>query len=203
MRDNSETGDKLNAMGIRVVLKKLELSHERDVGGIIIPAHTDANNRMTKGVVTSIGKYAYQENIEVGMEVLYDTMSVYQDKHPYVILDIQNVIVQIKDDEEIPLQPLGNNLLLQRINMDRNIGGIILPNDNDKKEETYRRQYKYKILKLGLGKVINGVKQPFEVEVGQCILNNKEVDLSFTTIDYKGKEYFMLDASNVIAIVED
>ena len=203
MRDNSETGMNMKAVGIRVVLKKLETFHDREIGGIIIPEFTDANNRMTKGEIVNIGEYAKQENIKEGMVVLYDTMSVFQDKHPYVILDVQNVIIQVKEEDKIPLQPFGNNLLLERIDMDTVMGGIILPDPDENDENTFRRQFKYKILKLGLGKVIDGITEGFDVKVGQHILNNKEMDMSFTTVDYKGKTYYMLDASNAIAIIED
>lgn len=200
MRDNSETGMNLKAVGKKVTLKKLERYHEREVGGIYIPESTDANNRMTKAEVISVGRYAYQENIEEGMTVLYDTASVFQDKHPYVITNVENVIVQIKDDDT--LQPLGNNLLLERINTEEKIGSIFLP-DDVQKEGDYRRQYKYKVLGLGLGKVIGGKTWSFDVKVGQYIIASEDVEFAFTRIDYKGKVYYLLDASNVVAIINE
>lgn len=195
---NREYTKDMKACGVRVALHKEERQHERQVGGIFIPEDTDMNHRMCKATVVSVGERAKQENVQPGQTVLYDTMSVYYDHHPRVVCDVQNVICLIDEDEEIPITPFGNNLLLDKIPLnDSNMGGILIP---DSVEQT---QYKYKVLKHGLGKVKDGKVIPFDIEVGKYILPTGEREFMFTTIKYKETDYWMLDASNVVAYVEE
>lgn len=89
----------MKAVGDKIVLKKLEDTNQmRMYGNIHIPAKSDANAKMTKGEIISIGPQAQNRCLEVGDIVLYDTMSVFDNTKETVITNIENIILKIIEE---------------------------------------------------------------------------------------------------------
>ena len=87
----------MKAVGNKVVIKKVDVDEERTFGDIIIPRKLDANSKMTKGKILSVGRDAKIYNIKEGDIVLYDTMSVFDNNKDVVITNVENVILKIKE----------------------------------------------------------------------------------------------------------
>lgn len=93
------------------------------------------------------------------------------------------------------LKPLGNRVLVRRLEPEEKMkGGIILPDTAKKKQETAT------VVAIGTGKVDNKGKQiPFSVNVGDKILMEK---YSGQEISIDGEEFVILRADDIIAIIE-
>ena len=93
------------------------------------------------------------------------------------------------------LKPLGNRILVKRLESDEKMkGGIILPDTAKKKQETAM------VVALGTGKKDKNDKAiPFPVQLGDKILMEKYTGQE-VTID--GEELIILRADDIIAIVE-
>lgn len=100
-----------------------------------------------------------------------------------------------KQAVQTKLKPLGNRVLVKRLDPEEKMkGGIILPDTAKKKQETAE------VIALGTGKNDkNGNPIPFPVKVGEKILMEKYAGQE-VTID--GEEYVILTADDLIAIVE-
>ena len=92
-------------------------------------------------------------------------------------------------------QPLGNRVLVRRLDADEKLkGGIILP-DTAKK-----RQEQAEVVAIGTGKKDkNGQLLPIPVKVGDIILMEKYSGQEITLED---KEFVILRSDDIIAIVE-
>jgi co-chaperonin GroES (HSP10) len=94
-----EYNKNLEARGERVVIKRIDINHERKFGDIIIPDSTDKGYRAAKGVVISIGPdIESSEGIKVGDTILYDEYSVFYDVSPIVITNYENIICRVEED---------------------------------------------------------------------------------------------------------
>ena len=93
------------------------------------------------------------------------------------------------------LKPLGNRVLVKRLESEEKVkGGIILPETAKKKQETAQ------VIALGTGKKDKkGVLVSFPVKVGDKILMEK---YSGQEVTLEGDEYTILRADEIIAIVE-
>ena len=93
------------------------------------------------------------------------------------------------------LKPLGNRVVVKRLDPEETVkGGIILPDTAKKKQETAE------VVALGTGKNdTNGQKIPFPVKVGEKILMEK---YSGQEVTIDGEELVILSADDLIAIVE-
>ncbi|NGX60868.1 MAG: 10 kDa chaperonin [Chlamydiae bacterium] len=93
------------------------------------------------------------------------------------------------------LKPLGNRVLVKRLEAeDQAKGGIILPDSAKKKQETA------KVVAIGTGKKDKkGDLLPFPVALGDKILMEK---YSGQEVSLDGEEYVILRADDIIAIVE-
>jgi len=93
------------------------------------------------------------------------------------------------------LQPIGNRVLVQRLEAEETVkGGIIVPDSAKKKQETA------KVLSVGPGKTDkNGKLQPMPVKVGDIILMDKYSGQEITLDD---EDYVILRSDDIIAIVE-
>lgn len=93
------------------------------------------------------------------------------------------------------LKPLGNRVLVKRLEPEEKMkGGIILPDTAKKKQETAT------VVAIGTGKKDKSGKSiPFPVEVGDKILMEK---YSGQEITIEGEELIILRADDIIAIVE-
>ncbi len=97
---------------------------------------------------------------------------------------------------KVSLRPLGDRLLVQRLEQEETLkGGIILPDTAKKKQETA------KVIAVGKGKVTeDGKTLPMPVKVGDTILMDKYSGQEVTVDD---EEFIVLRADDVIATIED
>jgi chaperonin GroES len=97
--------------------------------------------------------------------------------------------------QKTKLQPLGNRVLVQRQESQKELkGGIILPDSAKKKQETA------KVIAIGNGKLDkNGKLIPIHVKVDDIILMDKYSGQEVTLDD---QELIILRADDIIAIVE-
>lgn len=95
----------------------------------------------------------------------------------------------------IQLKPLGNRILVKRLEMDEKLkGGILLPDSAKKKQE------RAEVLAIGTGKKDkNGHLIPIPVNVGDVILMEKYSGQDVTLND---QDYVIVRADDIIAIVE-
>ena len=98
--------------------------------------------------------------------------------------------------KKITLKPLGNRVLVQRLEPEEKVkGGIILPDSAKKKQETA------KVVSIGAGKRLDdGKVLPMPVKVGDVILMDKYSGQEVTVDDV---EYMILKADDIIAIIEE
>ena len=93
------------------------------------------------------------------------------------------------------LKPLGNRVLVRKLEAQETLkGGIILPDTAKKKQESAE------VLAIGTGKKDkNGNLIPIPVKVGDVILLEK---YSGQEISLEGEDYVIIRADDIIAIVE-
>src|SRR3990167_3581785 len=98
--------------------------------------------------------------------------------------------------KKIALKPLGNRVLVQRLEPQEVCkGGIILPDSAKKKQETAT------VVAIGSGKRLDdGKVLPIPVKVGDVILMDKYSGQEVTLDD---EEYMILKADDIIAIIEE
>ncbi|MFA6916751.1 MAG: co-chaperone GroES [Parachlamydiales bacterium] len=92
------------------------------------------------------------------------------------------------------LQPLGNRVLVKRLEKEESVGGILLPDSAKKKQE------QAEVVAVGKGKLDkNGQLIPMPVKIGDIILLEK---YSGQEINLDDVEYVILRADDIIAIIE-
>ncbi|KKU13460.1 MAG: 10 kDa chaperonin [Parcubacteria group bacterium GW2011_GWC2_45_7] len=92
------------------------------------------------------------------------------------------------------LKPLGSRVVVSPIKEETK-GGIILPETADKEKPE-----KGKVIACGSGKLLdNGNRAPLEVKVGDTVVFKK---YSPDEVKVEGKEYLILEESDMIAIIE-
>ncbi len=98
--------------------------------------------------------------------------------------------------KKISLKPLGNRVLVQRLEAQETVkGGIILPDSAKKKQETA------KVVAVGSGKKLDDGKElPLVVKIGDVILMDKYSGQEVTLND---EEYVIVKADDIIAIIEE
>lgn len=98
--------------------------------------------------------------------------------------------------KKITIKPVGNRVLVQRLEpVEKMKGGIILPDSAKKKQESAR------VVAIGTGKILeDGSKQPIPVTVGQVILMDKYSGQEVTIDD---QEFMILKTDDIIAIIEE
>jgi len=94
------------------------------------------------------------------------------------------------------LKPLGNRVLVQRLEAQETMkGGILLPDSAKKKQETA------KVVAIGSGKLLDdGKLLPIPVKVGDVILMDKYSGQEVTIDD---EEFMILKADDIIATIEE
>ena len=97
---------------------------------------------------------------------------------------------------KLSLRPLGDRLIVQRLEQEDTLkGGIILPDTAKKKQEMA------KVIAVGNGKVSeDGKTLPMPVKVGETILMDK---YSGQEVSIDEEEYIVLRADDVIATIEE
>lgn len=97
--------------------------------------------------------------------------------------------------EKIQLRPLGNRVLVKRLEAEEKLkGGIILPDTAKKKQETAE------VIAIGTGKKDkDGKLVPMPVKVGDVILMDK---YSGQEVQLNEEEFVIVRQDDIIAIVE-
>ena len=98
--------------------------------------------------------------------------------------------------KKITLKPLGNRVLVQRLDpVEKMKGGIILPDSAKKKQESAR------VVAVGSGKKLeDGKVLPMPVNIGDIILMDK---YSGQEVSIDDEEYMILKADDIIGIIEE
>lgn len=94
----------------------------------------------------------------------------------------------------IKIKPLGDRVLIEAVETaEETMGGILIPDTAKEKPQEAR------VIALGTGKVDeDGKKIEFEVKVGDIVLTSK---YGGTEVKVDGKEYKLVSASDILAIV--
>jgi chaperonin GroES len=97
--------------------------------------------------------------------------------------------------QKVKIQPLGDRVLIQRLEAEETLkGGIILPDTAKKKQELAR------VVALGTGKKTkDGKTLPLPVKVGDQVLFEK---YSGQEVAFDDEEYVILRGEDLIAVVE-
>ncbi len=92
------------------------------------------------------------------------------------------------------IQPLGDRVLVQAIEVGEQIkGGILIPDAAKEKPQ------EAKVIALGTGKVDEkGNRVAFDVKVGDIVLTSK---YGGTEVKYDDQEYKILNASDILAVI--
>jgi len=98
--------------------------------------------------------------------------------------------------KKLTLRPLGNRVLVQRLEEEETLkGGIILPDTAKKKQESAH------VVAVGKGKATeDGKVLPMPVKVGDTVLMDKYAGQEVTLDD---EEYIVLKSDDIIAIIEE
>ncbi len=98
-------------------------------------------------------------------------------------------------EKKVTLVPLGNRVLLKRLEQEETLkGGIILPDSAKKKQESAE------VISVGNGKTLeNGNKLPIAVNVGDVVLLDKYAGQD---VNLDGEDYVISNADDIIAIIK-
>ncbi len=93
------------------------------------------------------------------------------------------------------IRPLADKMLVQRLEAEtKTAGGIVLPDSAKEKPQ------RGKIVSVGEGKVLDdGTRQKVQVKKGQLVLFTSYAG---TEIKIEGKEYLIMDESDIMAVIE-
>ncbi len=94
----------------------------------------------------------------------------------------------------VKIQPLGDRVLVQAIEVAEQVkGGILIPDSAKEKPQ------EAKVVALGTGKLDDkGNKIPFDVKVGDIVLTSK---YGGTEVKYDDQEYKILSSSDILAVI--
>lgn len=104
-------------------------------------------------------------------------------------------MAQATTQQKVQLQPLGNRVLVRRLEAEEKLkGGIILPDTAKKKQE------RAEVIAIGTGKKDkSGKLLPMPVKVGDTILMDK---YSGQEVQVNDEEFLIVRADDIIAIIE-
>ena len=93
------------------------------------------------------------------------------------------------------IRPLADKVLVQRLEAEnKTSGGIVLPDTAKEKPQ------KGKIVSVGKGKLLDdGTRQKVQVKKGETVLFTSYAG---TEIKIEGKEYLIMDESDIMAVIE-
>ena len=99
-----------------------------------------------------------------------------------------------KTKKKIAIRPLGDRLLVQRVEAeDKTAGGILLP------ESAKEKPKEGLVIAVGDGKVLdNGERSVFDTKVGDRVLFTSYAG---TDIKYDGDDYMIMREDDVLAII--
>ncbi len=93
------------------------------------------------------------------------------------------------------IRPLGDKVLVERVEAEaKTAGGIVLPDTAKEKPQ------RGKIVAVGEGKMLeNGTRKEIQVKKGDTVLFTSYAG---TEIKIDGKEYLIMDESDIMAVIE-
>lgn len=93
------------------------------------------------------------------------------------------------------IQPLADKVLVQRVEAEnKTAGGIVLPDTAKEKPQ------RGKIVNVGPGKLLDdGTRRKMQVKKGDLVLFTSYAG---TEIKINGKEYLIMDESDIMAVIE-
>jgi chaperonin GroES len=93
------------------------------------------------------------------------------------------------------IRPLGDKVLVERVEAEsKTAGGIVLPDTAKEKPQ------RGKIVAVGEGKVLeDGTRRPVQLKKGDLVLFTSYAG---TDIKIDGKEYLIMDESDIMAVIE-
>jgi chaperonin GroES len=93
------------------------------------------------------------------------------------------------------IRPLGDKVLVERVEAEaKTAGGIVLPDTAKEKPQ------RGKVVSVGEGKVLeNGTRKEVQVKKGDTVLFTSYAG---TEIKVDGKEYLIMDESDIMAVIE-
>ena len=96
--------------------------------------------------------------------------------------------------KSVKIQPLGDRVLVQAIEVAEQVkGGILIPDSAKEKPQ------EAKVIALGTGKLDDkGNKIPFDVKVGDVVLTSK---YGGTEVKYDDEEYKIVSAGDILAVI--
>ena len=94
------------------------------------------------------------------------------------------------------IRPLGDKVLVQRVEAEnKTAGGIVLPDTAKEKPQ------KGKVVSVGNGKTLDdGSKQQMQVKKGDVVLFT---NYAGTEVKIDGKEYLIMSESDIMAVIEN
>jgi len=94
------------------------------------------------------------------------------------------------------IRPLANRVLVERLEAEtKTAGGIVLPDSAKEKPQ------KGKITSVGEGKLLDdGTRQKMQVKKGDTVLFTSYAG---TEVKIGGKEYLIMDESDIMAVIEN
>jgi chaperonin GroES len=97
--------------------------------------------------------------------------------------------------KKVPIRPLGEKVLIKRLEAEeRTAGGIVLP---DSAKEKPKRGT---VLSVGDGKLLDtGKRQPLQVKKGDTVLFTSYAG---TEVKVEGDEMIIMDESDILAVLE-
>jgi len=99
-----------------------------------------------------------------------------------------------KSKSKLDIRPLGDRVLVQRLEAeDKTAGGILLP------ESAKEKPKEGKIVAIGAGRVLdNGEHASFSVSNGDRVLFSSYAG---TEVKYQGQDYLIMNESDILAII--
>ncbi len=93
------------------------------------------------------------------------------------------------------IRPLGDKVLVERVEAEsKTAGGIVLPDTAKEKPQ------RGKVVNVGVGKMLeNGTRKEVQVKKGDTVLFTSYAG---TEIKVDGKEYLIMDESDIMAVIE-
>jgi chaperonin GroES len=93
------------------------------------------------------------------------------------------------------IRPLGDKVLVERVEAEaKTAGGIVLPDTAKEKPQ------RGKVVSVGEGKMLeNGTRKEVQVKKGDTVLFTSYAG---TEIKVEGKEYLIMDESDIMAVIE-
>ncbi|MCU0916099.1 MAG: co-chaperone GroES [Planctomycetes bacterium] len=93
------------------------------------------------------------------------------------------------------IRPLGDKVLVERVEAEaKTAGGIVLPDTAKEKPQ------RGKVVSVGEGKMLeNGTRKEIQVKKGDLVLFTSYAG---TEVKIDGKEYLIMDESDIMAVIE-